>query len=221
MHGLLLVGMEHETDITPEEPAVYIYKLVLLGSSGVGKSSIVLRYLRDEFRDTDCTTGCAFFAQRVYLQGQPMNFEIWDTAGQERYRSVCHLYYRGASAALLVYDITSKETFKRAQLWLQELRKYVLSEEMVIALVGNKTDLNSERKVSHEDAQAFAEQERLLYMETSAKTGEGVCQVFEAVASQLLIMDHHKLGKTRRRDTDIIMQGAQKTDGIHRCCNFQ
>ncbi|CAI9570102.1 unnamed protein product [Staurois parvus] len=150
MHGLLLVGMEHETDITPEEPAVYIYKLVLLGSSGVGKSSIVLRYLRDEFRDTDCTTGCAFFAQRVYLQGQPMNFEIWDTAGQERYRSVCHLYYRGASAALLVYDITSKETFKRAQLWLQELRKYVLSEEMVIALVGNKTDLNSERKVSHE-----------------------------------------------------------------------
>ncbi|XP_077304379.1 ras-related protein Rab-17 isoform X2 [Lithobates pipiens] len=140
--------MEH--DIISEERAVYTYKLVLLGSSGVGKSSIVVRYLRDEFRDTDCTTGCAFFTQRVYHQGKPLNFEIWDTAGQERYHSVCNLYYRGSSAALLVYDITSKETFIRAQLWLQELRKYDFSEEMVIALIGNKTDLNSKRKVSHE-----------------------------------------------------------------------
>ncbi|XP_040213442.1 ras-related protein Rab-17 [Rana temporaria] len=213
--------MEHDTGIISEERAVYTYKLVLLGSSGVGKSSIVVRYLRDEFRDTDCTTGCAFFTQRVYHQGQPLNFEIWDTAGQERYHSVCHLYYRGASAALLVYDITSKETFMRAQLWLQELRKYVFSEEMVIALIGNKTDLNSQRKVSREDAQAFAEQEKLLYMETSAKTAEGVSQAFEAVASQLLIMDHHKRDKARRRDADFFMQGAQNTDGIHRCCNFQ
>ncbi|XP_077304380.1 ras-related protein Rab-17 isoform X3 [Lithobates pipiens] len=169
--------MEH--DIISEERAVYTYKLVLLGSSGVGKSSIVVRYLRDEFRDTDCTTGCAFFTQRVYHQGKPLNFEIWDTAGQERYHSVCNLYYRGSSAALLVYDITSK------------------------------------------DAQAFAEQEKLLYIETSAKTAEGVSHAFEAVASQLLIMDHHKQDKARRRDADIIMQGAQNTDGIHRCCNFQ
>ncbi|XP_018415436.1 PREDICTED: ras-related protein Rab-17 [Nanorana parkeri] len=213
------VGMDY--DITYEEPNINIYKLVLLGSSDVGKSSMVLRYLRDEFLDTTCTTGCAFFSQRVYVQEKTLDFEIWDTAGQERYHSVCHLYYRGASAAMLVYDITSKETFLRAQLWLQELQKYISSEEMVIAFVGNKTDLNSERKVSLEDAQAFAEQERLLFMETSAKTGEGVKEVFEAIASQILIMEHHKQDKARRQVANITIQEAQKPVVIHRCCSFQ
>ncbi|CAJ0924661.1 unnamed protein product [Ranitomeya imitator] len=159
-------GMDLALEPTSERQ---VFKLVLLGSTDVGKSSLVLRYTRDDFRETVSTTGCAFFSQRVYLQGKALDFEIWDTAGQERYHSVCHLYYRGASAALLVYDISSKETFTRAQLWLQELQKYVCSGEMVIALVGNKSDLQDDRKVSAEDAKAFAEQKRLLFMETSAK----------------------------------------------------
>ncbi|XP_075687625.1 ras-related protein Rab-17 [Rhinoderma darwinii] len=173
--------MERAVESTSEGPTAYVFKLVVLGNTDVGKSSLVLRYIRDDFHETVSTTGCAFFSQRVYLQGKSLDFEIWDTAGQERYHSVCHLYYRGASAALLVYDITSKETFSRAQLWLQELQKCFISGEMVIALVGNKTDLHDERKVSREDAEAFAEQNQLLFMETSAKTGNGVKEVFEAV----------------------------------------
>ncbi|XP_069589448.1 ras-related protein Rab-17 [Ranitomeya imitator] len=198
-----------------------VFKLVLLGSTDVGKSSLVLRYTRDDFRETVSTTGCAFFSQRVYLQGKALDFEIWDTAGQERYHSVCHLYYRGASAALLVYDISSKETFTRAQLWLQELQKYVCSGEMVIALVGNKSDLQDDRKVSAEDAKAFAEQKRLLFMETSAKTGHGVKEVFQAVASELLTLEQQKEDKRHRRDSHITLVETHPPGVRQRCCDSQ
>ncbi|XP_077128449.1 ras-related protein Rab-17 isoform X1 [Ranitomeya variabilis] len=163
----------------------------------------------------------AFFSQRVYLQGKALDLEIWDTAGQERYHSVCHLYYRGASAALLVYDISSKETFTRAQLWLQELQKYVCSGEMVIALVGNKSDLQDDRKVSAEDAKAFAEQKRLLFMETSAKTGHGVKEVFQAVASELLTLEQQKEDKRHRRDSHITLVETHPPGIRQRCCDFQ
>ncbi|XP_069841307.1 ras-related protein Rab-17 isoform X2 [Dendropsophus ebraccatus] len=156
-----------------------VFKLVLLGSSEVGKSSLVIRYVRDVFRETLSTTGCAFFSHRAYVQGRSINLEIWDTAGQERFQSLCHIYYRGANAALLVYDITSKETLSRAQFWLQELQKYALNGDMVIALVGNKSDLQDYRTVPSEDAQAFAKMNQLLFMETSAKTGNGVKEIFD------------------------------------------
>ncbi|MEE6521645.1 hypothetical protein FKM82_019909 [Ascaphus truei] len=164
-----------------EEGAGRVYKLVLLGSSDVGKSSVTLRYVKDEFRESIPTTGCAFFTQRVCLQNRTLQFEIWDTAGQERYHSVCHLYYRGANAALLVYDISRKETFLRAQLWLQELEKCFPHGELVIALIGNKSDLQEERQVSREDGQSFADTKQLFFMETSARTGAGVQEAFEAV----------------------------------------
>ncbi|KAG8559202.1 hypothetical protein GDO81_017265 [Engystomops pustulosus] len=158
----------------------------------------------------------AFFTQRINLQGKNLHFEIWDTAGQERYHSVCHLYYRGARAALLVYDITSKETFSRAQLWLQELQKYVLNGKMVIALVGNKSDLHDNRKVSTEDALAFAEQKQLLFMETSAKTGSGVNEVFEAVASKLLTLEKQK--EENQHISRISLQETHSPSEGHRCC---
>ncbi|KAM4025749.1 ras-related protein Rab-17 isoform 2-T5 [Anomaloglossus baeobatrachus] len=199
----------------------HAFKLVLLGSTDVGKSSLVLRYIRDDFRETVSTTGCAFFSESVYLQGKTLNFEIWDTAGQERYHSVCHLYYRGASAALLVYDISSKETFIRAQLWLQELEKYVCSGEMVIALVGNKSDLQDDRKVLAEEAQAFAEQKQLLFMETSAKTGNGVKEIFQAIATKLLTLEQEKEEKQHRRDSYITLVETHPPSVRQRCCHSQ
>ncbi|KAM3917625.1 ras-related protein Rab-17 [Leptodactylus fuscus] len=213
--------MELDVDSSFERQKANSYKLVLLGSTDVGKSSLVLRYTRDDFREIASTTGCAFFSQRVNLQDTNLTFEIWDTAGQERYHSVCHLYYRGASAALLVYDITSKETFSRAQFWHQELQKSDFSEEMVIALVGNKSDLQNDRKVSREDAEAFAEQKRLLFMETSAKTGDGVKEVFESLANELLTLERQKKDKQNRRDSLITLQETQPPSLRHRCCDFQ
>ncbi|XP_075037465.1 ras-related protein Rab-17-like [Mixophyes fleayi] len=163
----------------------------------------------------------AFFSQRVYLQGRTLDFEIWDTAGQERYQSVSHLYYRGARFAILVYDITSKETFGKAQLWLQELQKYISSGELVIALFGNKSELHDDRKVLRELAQAFAEEKRLLFMETSAMTGRGVKEVFEAVAYELLIWEQQKEDKERRNDTHLNVQGTHISGVINTCCKFQ
>ncbi|NXE45649.1 RAB17 protein, partial [Casuarius casuarius] len=162
------------------QPA-YIYKVVLLGSTSVGKSSLAYRYVKNDFKESLPTMGCSFLTQTLCLGATTVRLEIWDTAGQEKYHSVCHLYYRGAHAALLVYDITSKESLSRAKLWLQELEKEFLHDEIVIALVGNKTDLAAEREVAMEEGEEFAKSKSLLYMETSAKSSHQVNEVFTAV----------------------------------------
>uniref|UniRef100_A0A8C8B2S8 Ras-related protein Rab-17 n=1 Tax=Otus sunia TaxID=257818 RepID=A0A8C8B2S8_9STRI len=164
----------------------YIYKVVLLGSTSVGKSSLAYRYVRNDFRDSLPTVGCSFFTQMLNLEVATIKFEIWDTAGQEKYHSVCHLYYRGAHAALLVYDITNKETFNRAKLWLRDLEKEFLPDEIVIALVGNKVDLAGEREVATEEGEEFARTKGLLFMETSAKSNHQVNDIFMAIAQELL-----------------------------------
>ncbi|CAN2389122.1 immunoglobulin transcytosis in epithelial cells mediated by polymeric immunoglobulin receptor [Pristimantis euphronides] len=198
-----------------------VFKLVLLGSTDVGKTSLVLRYIRNVFRETISTAGCAFFTHTVCLQDRNLDLEIWDTAGQEKYHSVCHLYYRGASVALLVYDITSKESFRRAQFWLRELYKYAFNGEMVIALVGNKSDLRNDREVLRENAQDFAAQNQLLFMETSAKTGDGVKEVFEAVASKLLTLEKENEDSQNGRENPITLEETLFPSVRRRCCDFQ
>ncbi|RXM30018.1 Collagen alpha-3(VI) chain [Acipenser ruthenus] len=155
--------------------------MVLLGSSGVGKSSLALRFTRDEFKSTVPTVGCAYLTQMVCLHETTLRFEIWDTAGQEKYHSVTPLYYRGANAALVVYDITNRDTFVRAQCWLQELERQYIVGETVVALVGNKADLSDLRQVELQEAQNLAEKKGLLFMETSAKSGKKVSELFMAI----------------------------------------
>ncbi|MEW5308126.1 MAG: hypothetical protein WDW38_000106 [Sanguina aurantia] len=161
-------------------------KLVLLGDSGVGKSCLVLRYVKGQFdASMRITVGAAFVSHRVLLpDGNSIKFEIWDTAGQERYRSLAPLYYRGAHAAAIVYDITSRETFVKAQFWIQELQRHA-GPDIVIVLVGNKMDLEELREVSELEAQSFADSLSLIYMEASAKTAMHVASIFESVASEL------------------------------------
>lgn len=155
-------------------------KLVLLGDSGVGKSCIVLRFVRGQFdASSKVTVGASFLSQTIVLQDSTsVKFEIWDTAGQERYASLAPLYYRGASAAVVVYDITNPETFLKAQFWVKELQKHG-NPVIVMALVGNKADLESQRQVSREEAQEYAESNGMFYIETSAKTSDNVNQLFE------------------------------------------
>ncbi|KAG6758525.1 hypothetical protein POTOM_038880 [Populus tomentosa] len=123
-------------------------QLVLLGDSGVGKSCIVLRFVRGQFDPTSkVTIGASFLSQTIALQDSTtIKFEIWDTAGQERYAALAPLYYRGAAVAVIVYDITSPETFNKAQYWVKELQKHG-SPDIVMALVGNKADLQEKREV--------------------------------------------------------------------------
>ncbi|KAI3630890.1 hypothetical protein MIR68_003798 [Amoeboaphelidium protococcarum] len=164
---------------------MFQFKLVLLGESAVGKSSLVLRFVKGQFHEyQESTIGAAFLTQTVMLDDVTVKFEIWDTAGQERYHSLAPMYYRGAQAAVVVYDLTNADTFTRAKSWIKELQRQA-NPNIVIALVANKVDLGSKRVVSTEEAQAYAEENGLLFMETSAKSGTNVNEVFVAIAKKL------------------------------------
>lgn len=184
-------------------------KVVMLGESGAGKSSIALRFTRNEFlANQETTIGAAFLSKTVMVppsrnaaaapggaaaaghalnqQMRALKYEIWDTAGQERFRSLAPIYYRGACGALVVYDITNSESLKKAQTWIKELRANA-DPSLVMVLVGNKKDLESLRQVSFEDGQRLAAEEQLAaFYETSAKDNNNVEQVFLDLASKLL-----------------------------------
>ncbi len=136
--------------IMATQQQIFQFKLVLLGESSVGKSSLVLRFVKGQFLDfQDSTIGAAFLTQTVCLNETTVKFEIWDTAGQERYHSLAPMYYRGAQAAIVVYDITNQDSFVRAKNWVKELQRQG-NPDIVIALAGNKVDLEEERKISLE-----------------------------------------------------------------------
>ncbi|XP_052812836.1 ras-related protein Rab-5B-like isoform X2 [Mya arenaria] len=161
-------------------------KLVLLGDMSVGKSSIALRFVRGEYTENALATiGAAFLTQKVNVSGQTIQFDIWDTAGQERYYSLAPMYYRGAQAAVVVYDITNMKTFTRAVKWIKELKQQANSP-IVIVLVGNKADMAADKRtVSKEEGQSFAEENNLIFTEASAKTGMCVGDLFMAIAQTL------------------------------------
>ncbi|RPB21630.1 ras-domain-containing protein [Terfezia boudieri ATCC MYA-4762] len=169
------------------------FKLVLLGESAVGKSSLVLRFVKDQFDDyRESTIGAAFLTQTIALDdATTVKFEIWDTAGQERYKSLAPMYYRNANCAVVVYDITAPASLDKAKAWVKELQRQA-NENIVIALAGNKLDLaadgpkqTSRRAIETADAEAYAREAGLLFFETSAKTAENVKELFTAIAKKL------------------------------------
>lgn len=173
-------------------PQVASHKLVLLGDTNVGKSCLVVRFARGEYFDyQEPTIGAAFLTQTVALgEGGPpadarvIRFELWDTAGQERYRSLAPMYYRGASAAVVVYDVTSRDSFEGAKSWVKELQRRG-DPAVVIALAGNKADVREGRAVPADEAKAYAADAGIICMDTSAKTGLNVKEVFVQIAKKL------------------------------------
>ncbi|XP_042389599.1 ras-related protein RABA1f [Zingiber officinale] len=163
----------------------YLFKVVLIGDSGVGKSNLLSRFTRNEFSlESKSTIGVEFATRSIRVDDKVIKAQIWDTAGQERYRAITSAYYRGAVGALIVYDITRHVTFENLERWLKELRDHTDSN-IVIMLVGNKADLRHLRAVSTEDAKDFAERERAFFMETSALESVNVEEAFTEVLSQI------------------------------------
>lgn len=194
------------------------FKLVLLGESAVGKSSLVLRFVKGQFHEyQESTIGAAFLTQTICLDDVVVKFEIWDTAGQERYHSLAPMYYRGAQAAIVMYDITNKDSFVRAQNWIAELQKQA-SPNIIIALAGNKTDLENIRAVSLEDGRAYAEENHLLFMETSAKSAVNVAELFTAIA-QKLPKTESASGASPSANRGVNLNDAEQRPSSISCCN--
>ncbi|KAK4767500.1 hypothetical protein SAY86_015250 [Trapa natans] len=151
-----------------DEECDYLFKAVLIGDSGVGKSNLLSRFARGEFYlDSKPTIGVEFACRNVKVRDKLIKAQIWDTAGQERFRAITSSYYRGALGALMVYDITRRATFESMKKWLRELRDFG-NPDMVVVLVGNKSDLIRSREVAREEGKSLAEAESLCFMETSA-----------------------------------------------------
>ncbi|KAL8204373.1 hypothetical protein R6Q57_009996 [Mikania cordata] len=208
----------------------YVFKIVLIGDSAVGKSQLLARFSRNEFSfDSKATIGVEFQTKTIVVDHKNVKAQIWDTAGQERYRAVTSAYYRGAVGAMLVYDITKRQSFDHIARWLEELRAHA-DDKIVIMLIGNKSDLDSHREVSTEDATEFAEREGLFFMETSALEATNVepafltilTEIYRIVSKKSLVANEESEGSSSLlKGTDIAVLGQESVSGRSKigCCS--
>jgi len=163
-----------------------VFKLLLIGDSQVGKSSLLMRFADNTFSsDTMTTVGVDFRIRMVNVDGDPVKLQIWDTAGQERFRTITSTYYRGANGIIIVYDIANYESFLNVKKWIQEINRYAC-ENVVKFLVGNKCDIECERTVRYDEAKSFADEYGMKLIETSAKNSDNVNNVFNDLTKTLL-----------------------------------
>lgn len=165
------------------------FKLVFLGEQSVGKTSLITRFMYDSFDSTyQATIGIDFLSKTMYLEDRTVRLQLWDTAGQERFRSLIPSYIRDSSVAVVVYDITNRNSFQQTSKWIDDVRAE-RGNDVIIMLVGNKTDLGDKRQVSIEEGEAKAKELNVMFIETSAKAGYNVKQLFRRVAAALPGMD--------------------------------
>lgn len=207
----------------------YLYKILLVGDSGVGKSCVLLRFADQRFSDAHLSTiGVDFKIRNIRVKDKVVKLQIWDTAGtlisncvfyvclfffyecvgQERFRTITSSYYRGAHGIIVVYDISEEETFDHIPAWLDDISHYA-NPNAPILLIGNKLDLETKRQISHEQAKEFADRKNMITLETSAKDGVGVNEAFQTLVEK--IMDQQKNPCTRSDDSrsQVRLQGRE------------
>ena len=193
-----------------------VFKIVLLGDSAVGKSSIANMHVNKQFFSfQEPTIGAAFLTSEIEIENSKIKLEIWDTAGQERYRSLAPMYYRGAMGAIVVYDITSIDSLNGAKTWVHELKRKTLHCNII--LVGNKADLTDSRKVKYADAKNFASENELMFLEVSAKQGEKVDLIFEKIAKRLINIQKEK-GEDNIIDFNNCISTNNSSNKKFKCC---
>ncbi|KAL2895164.1 Ras-related protein RABA5a [Bienertia sinuspersici] len=220
----------------PEEEQAtedYLFKIVLVGDSAVGKSNLLARFARDEFYpNSKSTIGVEFQTQKIDINGKEVKAQIWDTAGQERFRAVTSAYYRGAVGALLVYDISRRQTFDNIGRWLNELHTHS-DMNVVTILVGNKSDLKDAREVSTAEGKDLAEAQGLFFIETSALDSSNVASAFQTVVREIYnilsrkVIQSHELKKSDSSSLSngqtVVLQDENTTEDNPKkggCCGF-
>ncbi|XP_024382451.1 ras-related protein RABA5e [Physcomitrium patens] len=193
----------------------YLFKVVLIGDSAVGKSNLLSRYARNEFNlNSKATIGVEFQTQSMEIGGKEIKAQIWDTAGQERFRAVTSAYYRGAVGALIVYDISRRGTFENVGRWLDELRVHS-DASVVVMLVGNKCDLDNIREVSQEEATLLAQNEKMSFIETSAMDATNVTNAFQSVVKEIYrVVSKKPLASSTSMKSNTVLGSSQRLAGI-------
>ncbi|KAJ7990178.1 hypothetical protein DPEC_G00297620 [Dallia pectoralis] len=195
----------------------YLFKIVLIGNAGVGKTCLVRRFTQGLFPPGQgATIGVDFMIKTVEIKGEKVKLQIWDTAGQERFRSITQSYYRSANALILTYDITCEDSFRCLPEWLREIEQYA-NTTVVTILVGNKIDLAEKREVLRQRAEEFADSQSMLYLETSAKESDNVEKLFLDLACKLI--REAKQNTLDNNDTTDSMPGEGKAISYLGCCN--
>lgn len=197
-----------------------VLKMLLVGDSNVGKSSLLLRFVDDQFSPSFVTTvGIDFKIKDVVLRsnGTKVKLQIWDTAGQERFRTITTAYYRGAQAIIIVYDVTNKQSFSHLAYWVTQVQDSTSNNpnKPIIVIVGNKADLAEQRTVGDMEARRFAESQGCLFAETSACTGRGVAAVFEELAERMFARQQEDQPPAV---VDLTTTTSEENDNKKTCC---
>ncbi|OAY63873.1 ras-related protein RIC1-like [Ananas comosus] len=196
----------------------YLFKLLLIGDSSVGKSCLLLRFADDSYVDSYISTiGVDFKIRTVELDGKTVKLQIWDTAGQERFRTITSSYYRGAHGIIIVYDVTEMESFNNVKQWLSEIDRYA-SDNVCKLLVGNKCDLVENKVVETEKAQAFADSLGIPFLETSAKESINVEKAFLTMSAEIKKRMGNQPSTDRKQTTTVQMRG-QPLQQKSNCCS--
>ncbi|KAJ3429275.1 ras and ef-hand domain-containing protein [Anaeramoeba flamelloides] len=202
------------------------FKICFIGDEGVGKTSIITRFIYESFDpETQSTVGVDFLSKTIHIENQSIRLQLWDTAGQERFRCLLPSYIRNSSLAVLVFDVTNQQSFENLDFWLQTVKE-IRGEDVIIFYIGNKTDLKEQRKISTEDLKKKAEEKGFIYFETSAKSGFNIKQLFQKVT--LAIMNNEKSPKSvskkhtsEQNMVDIELDNQLETEGEKKksgCC---
>ncbi|KAL6555622.1 Ras-related protein RABA5b [Orobanche hederae] len=192
----------------------YLFKIVVIGDSAVGKSNLLSRFARDEFdHNSKATIGVEFQTQVMEVDGKEVKAQVWDTAGQERFRAVTTAYYRGAVGALVVYDISRKGTFENINRWLDELKTHC-DTTVATMLVGNKCDLENIREVSVEEGKTLAEEQGLFFIETSALDSTNVNKAFEIVVREIFDKVSRKILNSDSYKAELSVNRVSLANGV-------